>query len=373
MRCVMLKKITVRDYKCFNELTFDLSAADYSYNPILVKDGVVNKVLIYGENGTGKTSLGFAIFDLVQHLTDKQCFPPWFMEYYRNLNTGSKTVFFQYIFSFDFMEVVYEYEKTDAKNLIYEKLIIDGETLLDYHYQDPGKQFVDLKLCGKLNTKLPDNKLSILKYIYRNTPTNFSPILTKLMLFCERMLWFRSLSDGNGYCGLVSGVTTLDQMLFESKKLSSFQDFLAKNGLHYELDFEDDDSGNHRLYAYFNRRKQKARFSNIASSGTKALWLFFVWMAYGKDKLSLLFIDEFDAFYHYEVAATVVRELNVHREFQSILTTHNTYLMQNQFTRPDCCFILTDKRIKSLKKSTERELREAHNLEKMYIGGAFVE
>ena len=69
----------------------------------------------------------------------------------------------------------------------------------------------------------------------------------------------------------------------------------------------------------------------------------------------------------------VVTELNSRREFQSILTTHNTYLMQNQFTRPDSCFLLTDKHIKSLKKSTERELREAHNLEKMYIGGAFVE
>ena len=32
----MLKRITVKNYKCFDELTFDLSAADYSYNPILV-------------------------------------------------------------------------------------------------------------------------------------------------------------------------------------------------------------------------------------------------------------------------------------------------------------------------------------------------
>ena len=87
----MLKKITIRNYKCFDELTFDLSAADYSYNPILVKDGVVNKALIYGKNGTGKTSLGFAIFDLVQHLTDKHS-PPRFMEYYHNLNNRNACV-----------------------------------------------------------------------------------------------------------------------------------------------------------------------------------------------------------------------------------------------------------------------------------------
>ncbi len=161
-------------------------------------------------------------------------------------------------------------------------------------------------------------------------------------------------------------------MLFESNELHQFQNFLSQCGLQYALGFEKAGNDN-LLYAYFNHRQQKARFSTIASSGTKALWLFFVWMVFGKNKLSLLFIDEFDAFYHYEVAATVVEKLNTLREFQSILTTHNTYLMQNKFTRPDCCFILTEKHIKSLKKSTERELREAHNLEKMYINGAFVE
>lgn len=369
----MLKKITVKNFKCFDTLTFDLTSADYSYNPHIVKDGVVNKALIFGKNGTGKTSLGLAIFDLIQHLTDKQCFPPWFMKYYTNLNTGRNQVSFQYTFSFDFKEVVYEYEKTDAQNLVFEILKSDGNILIDYHYDKPDRQFVAKELCGNLDIKLPDNKLSILKYIYRNTPTDSSSILTRLMQFCEGMLWFRSLSDGNGYCGLINGGSTLEQMLFESKQLSNFQDFLAKSGLRYNLGFEENGGGTHELYAYFNRRKNKARFSTIASSGTKALWLLFNWMAKGKDKLSLLFIDEFDAFYHYEIAATVMRELNVHREFQSFLTTHNTYLMQNQFTRPDCCFILTDKQIKSLKKSTERELREAHNLEKMYIGGAFTE
>jgi len=368
----MLKRITVKNYKCFDELTFDLSAADYSYNPILVKDGVVNKALVFGKNGTGKTSLGFAIFDLVQHLTDKHRFPPRFMEYYRNLNTGRKAVSFQYTFSFDFKEIVYEYEKTDAQNIVWESLKVDGDTLLNYHYGKPERQFVAPELCGNLDTRLPDNKLSILKYIYRNTPTDFSPILTKLMRFCEGMLWFRSLSDGDGYCGLTNDQPTLEQMLHESGQIVQFQDFLGRNGLKYELGFEED-GGQPKLYAYFNHRKSKALFSTIASSGTRVLWLLFNWMAKGKDKLSLLFIDEFDAFYHYEVAATVVRELNTRRDFQSILTTHNTYLMQNQFTRPDCCFILTDKQIKSLKKSTERELREAHNLEKMYIGGAFVE
>ena len=45
--------------------------------------------------------------------------------------------------------------------------------------------------------------------------------------------------------------------------------------------------------------------------------------------------------------------------------------MQNRLTRPDCCYIMTDKRIANLFDSTDKEIREAHNLEKMYINGAF--
>ena len=309
------------------------------------------------------------------------------MAYYLNLGTNAPVAFFQYTFVFEGKNLVYEYEKKAVNDLVYEKLTLDGKLLVDYHYGDAKNQFVLKDLKGTLDTHLPDNKLSILKYIYKNTPTGSSPILTTMMKFCENMLWFRSLLDGNGYCGLTIGSPTLDKMLFDSHALEDFKKFLAENGLEYDLDFEEE-NGQPRLIAYFNNRTSKAPFGSIASAGTKALWLLFIWLKEGHDRLSLLFIDEFDAFYHYEVAAAVAKKLNGEKDeetgeksekagekskadFQTFLTTHNTYLMQNAFTRPDCCFILTGNTIKSLKNSADRELREAHNLEKMYVNGAF--
>ena len=56
---------------------------------------------------------------------------------------------------------------------------------------------------------------------------------------------------------------------------------------------------------------------------------------------------------------------------QFILTTHNTSIISNDLLRPDCYFLMNKTKINSLSKSTEKELREAHNIEKMYKAGAF--
>lgn len=45
--------------------------------------------------------------------------------------------------------------------------------------------------------------------------------------------------------------------------------------------------------------------------------------------------------------------------------------MTNDLLRPDCNFVLKDNKITSLCNATDKELREGHNIEKLYRGGAF--
>ena len=58
---------------------------------------------------------------------------------------------------------------------------------------------------------------------------------------------------------------------------------------------------------------------------------------------------------------------------QTILTSHNTFLADNDLLRPDCYFILSKGKLVSFADSTDREIREGHNLEKMLRQGEFNE
>jgi AAA15 family ATPase/GTPase len=119
-------------------------------------------------------------------------------------------------------------------------------------------------------------------------------------------------------------------------------------------------------------RSKSILFSSIASSGTKALELFYFWSK-RFDDVSLLFIDEFDAFYHFELAEKIVRLLMKYKRTQIVLTSHNTGIVSNRVMRPDCYMQIRHGKISSFSESTDRELREGHNLEKMLRNGEFNE
>ena len=89
--------------------------------------------------------------------------------------------------------------------------------------------------------------------------------------------------------------------------------------------------------------------------------------------MSFIFIDEFDAFYHFDLSKRVIELFKNIDNIQAIFTSHNTYIANNDILRPDCYFTIANGEIKSFIERTKRELREGHNLEKLLRSGEFNE
>lgn len=364
----MIKKFSVRNFKNFNtELVLDFSKTrDYSFNQNLIKNGLVNKMVIYGPNNSGKSNLGAAIMDITNHLTDYNGQENKLYLYYLNGNYVDDEVSFKYEFLFDDKEVEYSYKKDANRRLISEKLFENHNLLFEYNYRT-NKYTNNIKEAKDIDIKKRNQDISVLKYIYINNiylPDDSS--IKQLMEFVQNMLWFRSL-QGNEFMGVMANGEDLNDFIINNRLLKKFQDFLIDCGQDYQL-CEIEQNGKRIIGVDY--KNYKANFSLVASTGTKTLWLFFYWMN-RLNNISFIYLDEFDAFYHFELSRYILNYVNNKNSFQSVLTSHNTFLIDNEIMRPDCYAILKDGKIASLAERTGKTIRQAHNLEKMMLGKEF--
>ena len=104
----MLKRFEVENFKGFkNPLVMDFTAREYEFNKNLIVNGIVNKAIVYGKNGVGKSCLGIAIFDIVWHLTDKERMQLKYLLNYLNLESNSSNAKFKYSLQLHFLPVQY--------------------------------------------------------------------------------------------------------------------------------------------------------------------------------------------------------------------------------------------------------------------------
>ena len=181
---------------------------------------------------------------------------------------------------------------------------------------------------------------------------------------------FLKTLDEKVYIGYEQGGHNIQDSIVRENNLSKFEKLLNNAGIKCKLGSREIDEKYKILFIFENK---EIEFFNIASSGTIALLFFYFW--YQKlqtdNKISFIFIDEFDAFYHHNLSSVIIEMLRDITSTQILLTTHNTSNISNDILRPDCYFIMDKKKISSLKERTNKELREAHNIEKMYRAGSF--
>lgn len=212
------------------------------------------------------------------------------------------------------------------------------------------------------------NSVSILKFIYGTFPLPENHYIMKLMKFVDSMLWFRCLEERN-FIGIDNGTVSIEEYIIQHGYIEEFAEFLQTES-EQKFDFTPTTADQKTLWCKIG--DNVVPFVSIMSTGTSSLELLFYWTKRMKESdVKFVFIDEFDAFYHFELSLNVCRTL-FKEDFQVFLSSHNTMLLGNDLLRPDCAFEIRDNRIAALSELTDRgELRQGHNIEKMYRAGAF--
>lgn len=361
----MLKRFTVSNFKNFkDEISLDFSKiGEYSFNA-----DCLSMRLIYGRNATGKTNFGRAFLDIKILLYGM----------FRNdensvlINADSQdTAKFIYEFQFGSDEVIYKYSRFANTELCDEELSINGEAIFKCDFKNSKFDFQGLSIISAetVNTNRYVNKdemdneyvLPFLRWLINNTAFSDDSLLIQLFEYVRKM---GMITVGNDL--LYSNRNFLEN-LKNPVYLHNFEDFLNLMGIECKLVLQELPDGQAELY--FSQNKL-VPFYSTASSGTLALTSLYQKIV---SNPSLIYIDDFAAFYHYEMAEKLICYFkDKYPECQFIMTSHNTNLMTNKIMRPDCLFILSSKgTLTALCDATERELREGHNLEKMYISGEF--
>ena len=370
----MLKKFTVKNYKNFkDEISLDFSKiAGYQFNKDCLSMGLIGKMLIYGRNATGKTNFGRALLDIERLMYDMS----------RNgeksvlINADSRddTAKFIYEFKFGNDEVIYKYSRFANAELCDEELSINGNVIFKCDFKNSKFDFQGLSIINAetvntnryLNKGEMDNEyvLPFLRWFINNTAFSDNSVLIKLSKYVRKM---DMITVGNDL--LYSNRNFLEN-LKNPVYLHNFEDFLNLMGIECKLVLKELPDGQVELY--FDHKKL-VPFYSTASSGTLALTNLYQKIVSKAVEYSLVYLDEFDAFYHYEMAEKLISFFKTkYPKCQFIMTSHNTNLMTNKIMRPDCLFILSSRgTLTALCDATERELREGHNLEKMYIRGEF--
>ena len=364
----MLAKFSVKNFRGFKDkIEWDLTRHNnYGFSTYAIKDDIIKNGIIYGPNGSGKTNFGLAIFDIVNHLTQKYTKG----DYYVNFTySGNQALFveFDYTFVFDGVSVEYRYSKDYHGLLRKEEMLVNDKQVFK---REAGRFTIDekefpMEPVVKRNLASNANNVSIVNFLLTSYPLAADHYLLRMNKFVNGMLWFRSLGF-NEFIGLENTGSTLDDYIIRNKLINDFRRFLLEvSG--QDFTFAAPSPGDKILYCVIDKRK--IPFDLVVSTGTQSLRLLYFWMN-KMGKASFVFIDEFDAFYHFKLSFAVCKRLFV-LPCQVFTSSHNTYLMTNDLLRPDCNFILNENKIKPLCDCTDKELRFGHNIEKLFRGNTF--
>ena len=353
---MMLRRFSVTNYRGFGrKLELDLTRrGDYGISGSCVSDQGISKSMVYGVNGIGKTNLGYAITDIVYTLTDSvpsqyQIDESTFLNGHDDLGYAE----FEYEFGLGDHIVVYSYRKESPYRIIRESLMVDGVPIMFSDSCPEGNGHRGLKTC-----------MSRLRSMMDDPCRNGYHVLDDLRDFVGHMVYFGPVARGT-VTDCPDSMGWMDDFIVSMDLVSDFQDFL--HGMTGEdIRLEEREGIIHQLFD-----RASLPFPSVRSSGTSELERLYC-LIRGFGDASFLYLDGFDGSCHFDLARRMARcVLEAFADSQVMMVGYNTALIGTDMMRPDCYLVLSEGGLASFDESTDRELCEGHNLERMYRAGAF--
>lgn len=375
----MLTKITLDNFKSFkNKTTIDLTKTNYAILPQNVADnGVLKGCIFVGPNASGKSTVILAVKLLLDFL---------FLE--RGLNTGIFPCMFgdntRFTLSYEFLvqekKIVYYLNVDIQKNIITEKLWLDGALMLD-RMGVSAKSFIAEKNGVSYNEDDVDRDTLFLRTLYFNTKFTSNPVLSAWMdflkssiyvnIFERRIVPYDRVKLSLPYYLSNGGCESINHFFDEYNFEQSIEYDHSSEGGNVRFTVNDDDG----KYIFFKRKGFDIPIPFVEESlGNQNLLRILPSFLTVIQNGGMLLIDEFSSGFHNELESLLVRYfMEKSSNAQMLFVSHSTNLLSNSILRPDQEYAVDfqGETGSSIRRFSSEQPRSAQNIEKMYVSGVF--
>ena len=376
----MLNKIVIKNINSIKVSEIDFTKGNYKFGEENILENLVNPLVIYGYNGSGKSSLMNAIQQFIYlMISPLESLSPFIVNNFlyddylenkdENLIKGS------ILLCFEIESKKYEYFLETSRNnyISNEYLSVNGKNYFEnkkgeYIYQ--GKKYI------------PDNKgisplVSFLRVLASSEIVD--PTIQAIHTYIKSFTHINvSFINRGGFVtsSLFNNTNTYDLLVSKSPKV---REIFKKYGTYPVYSVVKDDrflpngfvQSQYNLILEDKNFKKKLPFSMISTGMQNQSVLLSLILSMPKH--SVVFIDEVDIALHPSTLKSFL-EIIREREIQVVLTLHNTYAMQ--FLRPDqIYFSKWSKGFSTYFRLSKiyPNIREVNNIEKMYLSTLFDE
>ncbi|MBR6513681.1 MAG: AAA family ATPase [Clostridia bacterium] len=367
----MLKSIEINNFKSFkNKTKIDLEKTNYQMlSSTNVTNHLLKGIMFVGANASGKSNSILTVKFLLDCLFGKQHMN---MLSYVCMFSNEPTMELKYTFEIDNEEIQYCISFQRINNMISEKLILSGNTILNRE----GK-YAQVEIKDKSQHEdVPDNVL-FLRDVYFSTKFRGNEILQK---------WFDFLSNSiylDLYRKTLLPYRDIDLSVknyMENGGEQKINDFFDKYNFEQCIEYDKDSAGPtvsvhaDEKMIYFKRKGIEDPIPySYESTGNRNLIHLLPSFFSCIENSGLLLLDEFSSGFHNDLEELLIRYFMQNAtNSQMLFVSHSTNLLSNSLLRPDQIYSVDfDNNGSHLKRFSSEKPREAQNLEKMYLSGIF--